>query len=220
LFRAFLVAGAFRVMNAMPSAISRSIIGSVSRLFWARLCVGVLWWRLVVAPCGGGGLWWRRAGSREWLRWLPWSRWWRHGCWAVGVVAGAAGMTGVAAVAAGLAGMVAMAGMVARAAEVAIEAAGMAGVAAGAAGMVTGVAGMAVSVGIAAAAKGGYLIIMPCEVRAGSAGDPVSVLASAPRPPPITEPHPDKQHRCDIDVVITTSMSHRCRWRGHRAIPG
>ena len=32
LFRAFLVAGAFKVMNATPSAISRSIIGVVPRL--------------------------------------------------------------------------------------------------------------------------------------------------------------------------------------------
>jgi len=50
----------------------------------------------------------------------------------------------------------------------------------------------------------GYLTIMPCEVRADLAGDPVSVLAFTPRPPPITEPHPVKQHR----------------WRGHQAVPG
>src|SRR5689334_6350264 len=89
LFRAFLVAGAFRVMNATPSAISRSIIGSVSRLFWARL----LWWRLVVAG----------AGRREWLRWLPWSLGAAmvagccHGRWVLPWSLGAAMVAGAAA---------------------------------------------------------------------------------------------------------------------------
>ena len=51
-------------------------------------------------------------------------------------------------------------------------------------------------------------------------GDPVSVPTSAPRPPPITDPHPDKRHQCGIGVAITTPKWHRCRWRGHQAIPG
>jgi hypothetical protein len=63
--------------------------------------------------------------------------------------------------------------------------------------------------------QGGYLTIMPCEVRTGSAGDPVSALTSTPRPPPITDPHPDKQQRCGIDVVIRTRrlITHRSAGR-------